>query len=197
LAIELAAARIKVFPPQALLQRLDHRLRLLTGGARDRPTRQQTLRNTIDWSYSLLTPDEQTLFARMSVFAGGCTLAAAEAVCGLEEEIVEGVTSLLEQSLLRDMRQDEQRFTMLETIREYAAECLDAGDGAEEVRERHAAYYLALAEDAEPELTGPQQVQCPSCRLSTGVGGVPALPHPFSHGGRCSAATPRPCMAYP
>jgi predicted ATPase len=161
LAIELAAARIKLFPPLALLQRLNHRLKLLTGGARDRPTRQQTLRNTIDWSYSLLTQPEQTLFARLSVFAGGCTLEAAEAVRGQEGEIeiVDGVTSLLEQNLLREMAEDEPRFAMLETIREYAKERLEAGDEAEGVRERHGAFYLRLAEEAESELGGPQQVR--------------------------------------
>lgn len=159
LAIELAAARIKLFPPRALLHRLDHRLKLLTGGAKDRPTRQQTLRNTIDWSYSLLSPEEQAIFARLSIFAGGCVLEAAEAVCGPEEEIeiMDGVTSLLEQNLLREMAEEEPRFTMLETIREYAQERLESGDEAEAVRERHAAYYLRLAEDAEPELTGAEQ----------------------------------------
>jgi predicted ATPase/class 3 adenylate cyclase len=160
LAIELAAARIKLFSPQALLHRLDHRLRLLTGGARDRPTRQQTLRNTIDWSYSLLTGPEQTLFARLSGFVGGCTLEAAEAVCGPEGEIeiVDGVTSLLEQSLLREEGEDEPRFLMLETIREYAHERLDASDAEDAVHHHHAAYYLKLVEDGVRELSGSDQV---------------------------------------
>jgi len=164
LAIELAAVRIKLFPPQALLQRLSASLQLLTGGAKDRPSRQQTLRNTIEWSYSLLSPEEQALFARLSVFAGGCTLEAAEAVCQPEGEqaieIVEGVTSLLDQSLLRELEEEkEPRFAMLETIREYAAERLEAGDQAGTVRDRHATYYLRLAEEAEPELTRAEQVR--------------------------------------
>jgi predicted ATPase len=124
LAIELAAARIKLLPPQALLQRLSSRLTLLTGRAKDRPTRQQTLRNTIDWSFALLSDDEQTLFARLSIFAGGCSLEAAEAVCNAEGglNLLEGMASLVEQSLLQQEGEEEPRFRMLETIREYAAQ---------------------------------------------------------------------------
>jgi len=159
LAIELAAARIKLFPPQALLQRLSSRLRLLTGGARDRPTRQQTLRNTIDWSYSLLSADEHVLFARLSAFAGGCTFEAAEAVCTPEGnlDLLDLLASLVDKSLIRQEGQEEPRFEMLETIREYAAEKLEERGDGEEMRARHARCFLQLAEEAEPELTGPQQ----------------------------------------
>jgi predicted ATPase/class 3 adenylate cyclase len=162
LAIELAAARIRMFPPQALLRRLGRRLRLLTGGARDREARQQTLRRTIDWSYDLLEESQRTVFGRLSVFAGGCTLEAAEAVCDgdrdLGIEILDGIASLIEQSLLREEGEDEPRFLMLETIREYGLEQLQESGEEERVRSRHAAYYLALAESAEPELIGPDQV---------------------------------------
>lgn len=131
LAIELAAARIKLFPPQALLLRIDRRLKLLTGGARDRPGRQQTLRGAIDWSYQLLTEEERVLFARLSLFAGECTLDAVEAICGADGSLgidaMDGISSLVEKSLVRqiaDDASDEPRFAMLETIREYAAEKL-------------------------------------------------------------------------
>jgi predicted ATPase/class 3 adenylate cyclase len=155
LAIELAAARIRLLSPDALFERLTRRLRVLTGGARDLPERQQTLRGAIDWSYDLLDPAEQRLFAALSVFAGGCTLEAAEMVCGGERrrdiDVFEGVESLVEKSLLRRVEQaDEPRFVMLETIREYATECLDASGEAEELRERHARTFLGLAEKAEP-----------------------------------------------
>ena len=166
LAIELAAARVKLFPPQALLQRLSSRLKFLTGGARDRPTRQQTLRDTLDWSYSLLSADEQALFARLSVFAGGCTFEAAEAVCNLDGEldILEGMTSLVDKSLLRQDSSrvpapaGDPRFLMLETIREYAAEKLTERGEVEELERAHGEYFLTLAEEAEPALSGPNQV---------------------------------------
>ena len=124
LAIELAAARVKILPPAELRARLEHRLELLTGGARDLPERQQTLRDAINWSYDLLTPAEQRLFRRLSVFAGGCTLEAVEAVCNTAEDlgvpVLEGVTSLVENSLLVQRADDgEPRFSMLETFREY------------------------------------------------------------------------------
>jgi predicted ATPase/class 3 adenylate cyclase/DNA-binding CsgD family transcriptional regulator len=165
LAIELAAARIKVLPPQALLSRLDQRLAVLTGGARDAPARQQTLRNTIAWSYQLLNASEQRLFQRLSVFAGGCTLEAIEAVCTAFDadtasgEVLEGVASLVDKSLLQQTEQegDDPRLLMLETIREYGLECLTATGEAEATRQAHAAYYLQLAERAEPELRGTQQ----------------------------------------
>jgi predicted ATPase/class 3 adenylate cyclase len=158
LAIELAAARIKLFPPQALLKRLSSRLTVLTGGARDRPGRQQTLRNAIDWSYSLLTEEEQTLFALLSVFAGGCTLEAAEAVCnpGGTLDVLEGIASLVDKSLVRQHGEEEPRFSMLETIREFAGEKLEDRGESEEARRRHAAYYLKMAEEANSELHGEQ-----------------------------------------
>jgi len=155
LAIELAAARIRLLSPQALLQRQGSRLTLLTGGGRDLPARHQTLRAAIAWSYSLLDQREQTLFARLAVFAGGCTLEAVEAVCHAEEalevDVLDGA-SLVDKSLLRQMEglDDEPRFTMLETIREYAVERLVATGEEADVRHRHASYYLALAEGAEP-----------------------------------------------
>ncbi len=156
LAIELAAARIKLFPPQALLHRLSRRLTLLTGGARDRPAKQQTLRGAIDWSYSLLTQEEQLLFARLSVFSGGWTLEAAEDVCDTDGTltVLEAMASLVDKSLVRQEGEDERRFSMLETIREYALERLDASTEADQIRDCHAAYYLRLAEDAEPSLQG-------------------------------------------
>src|SRR5215216_7284311 len=152
LAIELAAARVKVLPPSALLARLDHRLPLLTGGGRDLPARQQTMRAAIAWSYDLLTPEEQRLFRRLAVFVGGFTLEAAEAVVSSPGEPgidpFEGVTSLLDNSLLR---QDagpggEPRFTMLETVREFALELLAASGEEDATRERHAAWCLTLAQ---------------------------------------------------
>ena len=167
LAIELAAARVKLFSPQALLKQLDGGLRLLAGGARDLPQRQQTLRDAIAWSYDLLDAGEQTLFRRLAIFAGGCTLEAVEAVCGSEEDeqvessALEIVASLVDNSLLVSRREasavqeDEQpRFTMLETIREYAMERLASSGEAEEVQRKHALYYLALAEAAQPEASG-------------------------------------------
>lgn len=162
LAIELVAARSKLLPPKALLARLGNRLTLLTGGPRDLPARHQTLRDAIGWSYDLLDAGEQRLFARLGVFAGGCTLAAVEAVCNAtgdaEIDPLCGVESLLDKSLLREeSARGESRFTMLETIRDYALERLAAGGEAEAERRLHAEYYLALAETAEPFLTGGEQ----------------------------------------
>jgi predicted ATPase/DNA-binding NarL/FixJ family response regulator len=225
LAIELAAARVKLLSPQAMLARLGSRLSLLTGGARDLPARQQTLRSTIDWSYDLLDPAERTLFARLAVFAGGCSLDAVEAVCnaggdlsldpsaGSEpapsassgqalsaakgQAVLDVLALLVDKSLLRQAEGSEAvgtsaqvpryrgivaprsgggpmgaqrrspvnseegmiepRFTMLETIREYAAERFEASGDAETWRQGHAEYYLALAEKAAPELVGPGQ----------------------------------------
>ena len=163
LAIELAAARIKLLPPQALLARLGQRFALLTSGARDVPARQQTLRNTIDWSYHLLDAEEQRLFRRLSVFVGGATLEAIEAVCtALGDEpglVLDGMASLIDKSLLQQTEQEaeEPRFVMLETIREYGREALAAPGEVEVTRQAHAAYYLALAEAAEQEWEGPQQ----------------------------------------
>lgn len=159
LAIELAAARIKLFPPQALLGRLSSRLTLLTGGARDRPTRQQTLRGTLDWSYSLLSEEEQACFWRLSVFAGGCTFEAAESVCNPDGsiDVLEGLASLVDKSLLRQEGEEEPRFAMLETIREYAAERLQESSEADEICAAHARYFHNLAQQAEPGLEGSGQ----------------------------------------
>ena len=161
LAIELAAARVRLLPPQAMLTRLEQRLPLLTGGARDAPARQRTLRDAITWSYDLLEPDEQTLFRRLAVFAGGFTLAAAEAVGNHDGTLdaFAGVERLCEQSLLRQAEGpgSEPRFTMLETIREFGLEQLAAAGEAAELRKRHAHFFLALAEDASPQLSGSAQ----------------------------------------
>jgi len=161
LAIELAAARIKLFPPQALLQRMSNRLTFLTGGARDRPTRQQTLRGAIDWSYSLLTPAEQVLFARLSIFAGGWTFEAAEAACDGDGELdlLEGMASLVDGSLVRQEGEDEPRFSMLETIQEYAGEKLEVRGEGEEIRAAHARHFLDLADEANRHLHGPEQLR--------------------------------------
>jgi predicted ATPase/class 3 adenylate cyclase len=162
LAIELAAARAKLLPPQALLSRLGNRLKLLTGGARNMPERQRTLRNTIEWSYEMLNDGEMTLFARLAVFSGGGTLEAIEAVCDAEGDLpvdtLEGVSSLLDKSLLRQGGEqvDEPRFEMLETIHEFAQEKLAESAHAEAVERVHAEYFLALAELAEPRLWGPE-----------------------------------------
>ena len=165
LAIELAAARSKLLSPQALLSRLSQRLQFLTGGARDAPARQQTLRSTIQWSYQLLDADEQRLFQRLAVFVGGCTIEAIEAVCAALDSgafalpVLDGVGSLIDKSLLQHMEQEEgeARLLLLETIREYGLECLVTCGEMELARQAHAQYYLALAEQAEPELKGPQQ----------------------------------------
>lgn len=158
LAIELAAARTKVLSPKAILDRLQCSLQLLTGGALDLPERQQTLRNTIDWSYGLLNEAEGKLFRRISVFVGGCTLEAAEAVCNtgrdLGIDLFEGLSSLVDKNLIQrvDRAEAEPRFAMLETMREYALERLaDSGEEAA-VRRAHAAYCLVLAEEGNPEL---------------------------------------------
>jgi predicted ATPase/DNA-binding winged helix-turn-helix (wHTH) protein len=156
LAIELAAARVKMLPLAQILTRLDHRLQLLTSGARDLPARQQTLRNAIDWSYDLLNESEQKLLRRMSVFWGGCTLEGAEAVCDtrsdLGADVFEIMSSLVDKSLVQQDGAEEPRFTMLETIREYSLERL-AQSGEEAATKRaHAAYCLVLAEEGNPEL---------------------------------------------
>jgi predicted ATPase/DNA-binding CsgD family transcriptional regulator len=163
LAIELAAVRIKLLPPQALLRRLEHPMQVLTSGAQDVPVRQQTLRNTIAWSYNLLDPDQQRLFRRLCVFVGGCTLEAIEFVCGTLGDgalpVLDGVASLIDKSLLQQIEQgaEEPRFVMLETIREYGLEVLAESLEMERTRWAHASYYLNLAEQAELELGGPRQ----------------------------------------
>ena len=163
LAIELAAARIKLLSPSAMLARLESCLNLLTGGARDLPTRQQTLRGTVDWSYGLLNPAEQTLFRRLSVFIGGCTLEAVEAVCDtagdLGLDVLDGMASMVDKSLAQQMEPavGETRFVMLSTIREYALERLAGSDDLAATRRSHAAYYLVLAEEgALEEATHPE-----------------------------------------
>jgi predicted ATPase len=163
LALELAAARIRLLSPAMLLMQLEHRLTVLTTGARDMPERQQTLRAALDWSYHLLSDAEQRLFRRLGVFVGGWTLEAVEAVCrgagDLGLEVLAGLGSLLDKSLIQrnENESDETHFAMLETTREYAFEWLVTSDEAEALCRRHAAYYLALAERAAPELTGPHQ----------------------------------------
>ncbi len=162
LAIELAAARCRLYAPATLLARLGDRLALLTDGPHNLPARQQTLRNTLDWSYALLTAEERRLFARAAVFDGGWDLEAAEAACapGLGGDVLNGLEALADHSLVEatDDGTAGPRFRMLETVREYAAAQLAASVEAEEMRRRHAHYYLALAERAEPELTGRGQV---------------------------------------
>jgi predicted ATPase/class 3 adenylate cyclase len=153
LAIELAAALVKVLPPPALLKRLERRLPLLTGGARTQPLRQQTMRHAIAWSHDLLTEQEQLLFQRLTVFPGGCTFEAAQAVNEPDElDVFVGISSLVDKSLLRQEEgsDGEPRFRMLETVREFAGEQLDASDDAESIRQRQAAWCVALAELIEP-----------------------------------------------
>jgi predicted ATPase len=163
LAIELAAARIKVLPPGEVLLRIERPLELLTGGARDMPARQQTLRQAIKWSYDLLTPAEQRLFRRLSVFAGGCTLEAVEAVCDTSEDlgvgVLDGITALVDSSLLARYAtgDGDPRFVLLETFREYGREqLLEQGDGPSTDR-AHAAYMLVLAEEERLEMSPSQR----------------------------------------
>ncbi|KAA0226089.1 hypothetical protein EDS67_20525 [candidate division KSB1 bacterium] len=163
LAIELAAARLKIFSPQTILTRLEKRLELLKGGPRDVPARHQTLRQAIAWSDDLLEAEEKILFRRLAVFAGGCSLEAAEAVCSARHDVagpaLDGIAALVDKSLLRQDRaaDREPRFMMLETIREYALERLQASADWEATRRAHAHFFLALAERAEPQLTGSEQ----------------------------------------
>ena len=163
LAIELASARCKVLPPAAMLDRLEQRLPLLTGGGRDQPQRQQTMRDAIAWSYDLLTAEQQTLFRRLAVFAGGCTLEAIEGVVNasgaLGIDTLEGVTSLVEKSLLRQEGGPGRapRFGMFETVREYGWEELARNGEAATTQASHAAWCLALAARARPELDGADQ----------------------------------------
>jgi len=165
LAIELAAARITMLPPKGMLRRLGSRLKLLTGGARDLPERQRTLRDAIEWSHALLDQGEQVLFRRLAVFSGGRTLEAIEAICDAEGDLpvdtFEGVSSLLDKSLLRQEEgpEGEPRFVMLETIHEFAREKLEESGEAEQIRRSHAEYFLALAEQAEPRLRGATQLE--------------------------------------
>ncbi len=158
LAVELAAARAKVLSPAQILERVSERLDLLKGG-RDADPRQQTLRATIEWSYDLLTTEEQQLFARLSVFAGGCTLEAAEEVCDADLDTLQ---SLVEKSLLRFTN---ERYWMLETIREYAVECLDASSCSAEARDRHARYFRDVAAQQDAELRAGQPEEGPVSAL--------------------------------
>jgi predicted ATPase/transcriptional regulator with XRE-family HTH domain len=163
LAIELAAARVGALPPAALLARMDRALGVLTGGLRDLPARQQTLRDAFAWSYALLAPEEQVLFRRLAVFAGGTPLDAVEAVC-LDEglpapEVLVRLAALVEANLLvsEESASGEPRYRMLETLREFAQEQLESAAEMAAVRDRHLHWCLALAEEAEPQLTGPEQ----------------------------------------
>jgi predicted ATPase len=157
LAIELAAARVKVLSPSSMLTRLASRLQLLTGGARDLPQRQQTLRAAIDWGYDLLSAAEQKLFRRLSVFVGGCNLEGVEAVCDtkgdLDVDLLDGMASMVDKSLVQQVEQGkgESRFVMLETLREYALEKLGVSGEAALTKRAHAAYYLVLAEENATE----------------------------------------------
>ena len=181
LAIELAAARVKILSPKGILAKLENRLNLLTGGAKDLPERQQTMRGAVEWSYELLDKAEKTFFRRLAIFAGGFTYEAAETICGNEDieisdyetgkaatvsqnsnftietfEILDLLTSLVDKSLVvsKERSDGEMRFRLLEVVREYALESLEKNSEDETMRRRHAAYYLALAEEAEPHLQG-------------------------------------------
>ena len=153
LAVELAAARVRTFPPVEVLGRIDEALSLLVGGRRDAPSRQRTLRGAIAWSVDLLDPAEQRVFARLGVFASGCTADAAAAVCGADEA---HLVSLVEASLLRG-RADGSRWTMLETVREYAAELLAASPERTDVERRHVDWLTRLAADVQQHARGPEQ----------------------------------------
>jgi predicted ATPase/DNA-binding CsgD family transcriptional regulator len=159
LAIELAAARVRILPPPLLLERLSHRLTLLTEGPRDLPARQQTLRAAINWSYELLQPSERTVFRRLAVFQGGFSLEAASTVGDIDHEmegsIEDTLGALVDQHLLIRLESaaDEPRLGMLETIREFALECLAGSGEMERIRRAHAEYFARLAETAEPVLT--------------------------------------------
>jgi predicted ATPase/class 3 adenylate cyclase len=163
LAIELAAARIKILSPEAILVRLDQQLDVLAAGSRDLPARQQTLRGAIAWSYELLDDGGRRLLDRLSVFASGCDLASAEAICGpaseLDGDILDGLMSLVDQSLLKvdETADGEPRFRLLDTIRAFAAERLEADGEVERVRARHRDWYVALVERAAGELSGADQ----------------------------------------
>jgi non-specific serine/threonine protein kinase len=163
LALEMAAARVRGLSVEQLAARLDQRFRLLTGGSRAALPRQQTLRATVDWSYELLSAAEQTLFSRLSVFAGGWTLEAAEAICAggsvAAEDVLDLLLRLVDKSLVvaEDGAERGMRYRLLETLRQYGRERLVASGEAALIHRRHAAYYMALAECAEPEIHGPAQ----------------------------------------
>jgi predicted ATPase len=165
LAIELAAARVKVLSPSSMLARLASRLQLLTGGARDLPQRQQTLRAAMDWSYDLLNAAEQKLFRRLSVFVGGCNLEGVEAVCDIKGDLgldlLDGMGSMVDKSLMKlsEQAQGESRFAMLETIREYALDKLKASGEEALTKRAHAAYCLVLAEEEAEEKSSAEGTQ--------------------------------------
>jgi tetratricopeptide (TPR) repeat protein len=167
LALELAATRVKLLPPDALLARLSSRLQLLTGGPRDLEERQRTMRATLAWSAGLLSPEERILFRRLSVFVGGCTLEAAETVCAAPEgaeplsiDLLDGLGALVDQSLV-DQREEggEPRLSMLHVVREFALEQLEQSDEALAVHQAHAAYFQALGAEAEPHVWGSGQAE--------------------------------------
>jgi predicted ATPase len=159
LAIELAAARCNLFTPEALLARLRSRLDLLTGGPLDQPARHQTLRSAIAWSYDLLDPQQRIMFRRLAVFAGGCSIGAAEVVCSVDDDpapaLLDRLAALLDHSLIQqEERGEEPRILMLETIREYASEQLELSGEADVVRQRHAHFFLGLAGENGVEIAG-------------------------------------------
>ena len=165
LTIELAAARVRLLTPQAMLKRLENRLQLLTSGGRDRDARQQTLRGAIEWSYHLLPVSEQILFVRLGVFTGGWTLESADAVCNrdgdVDVDVLDGLAELVDKSFVvqQELPDGDLRFMLLETLREFALEYLQTSGQEDEIRARHAAYFAELAAEAEPYLTGPRQVE--------------------------------------
>ncbi len=171
LALELAAAHIKLLSPQTLLIRLEHRFQILTQGSRDSHTRQQTLRNTLQWSYDLLNAWEQRLFRRLSVFVGGFTLHAVESICAILDggsttvSVLDSVSSLVNKSMLHSWQQEreEPRLAMLETMREYVIECLTTSGELEITRQSHALYFVMLAEEAEQNLRGTKQALWLEC----------------------------------
>ena len=201
LAIELAAARVKLLSPDAILERLEHQLGVLSAGSRDLPERQQTLRGAIAWSHELLVAGERRLLARLSVFVGGCELDGAEAVCGPAAEldgvdVLDGLMSLADQSLVRAEEVDgATRFRMLDTIREFAAERLTESGERDEIERRHTVAFLALAEAALARLSGDDQragsgassaITTTSGPSSTGRRGGRRRPRSVS-GSRCGA----------
>src|SRR5438046_914629 len=155
LAIELAAARTRLLTPGAMLDRLDRRLDLLAAGPRDAPGRHRALRLTLEWSFDLLTPEQQRVFARLGVFVGSWSIDAAEAVCGAS--VLDDLSAVAEESLIRREPGEDARFGMLETVREYAVERLQLLGEEEDARERHARYFLAFAEEAHTAHGGPEQ----------------------------------------
>jgi predicted ATPase/class 3 adenylate cyclase len=182
LAIELAAARIKLLSPSALKERLEQSLKVLSSGRRDAAQRQRTLRGAIAWSYDLLAEEERILFRRLGVFAGGFTLEAAEEVCDREDlgiDVLDGLSSLVDKSLVR-ATEDQERFSMLETIREFALERLEESGEAEEIRRAHAEFFRALAEEAERHLQRESQKEWLD-RLEQEFGNLRAVVDAYHH----------------